>query len=161
MSTCSQLLPAPHTRTMRCLCVRRPRGHQLPRHQGAACVILPCMRACMLVHMPAIVQCPLAAFEACAPRLPYTPTSVRVQGASEVKVTLLDQSTYNAKVVGFDPDKDVAVLQLVMAPDKAAQVRAAGPDGSAASCCWLGCRMPCAQKRLAALGALSLAIRPC
>jgi S1-C subfamily serine protease len=36
------------------------------------------------------------------------------QGANEVKVTLLDQSTYSAKVVGFDPDKDVAVLQLDM-----------------------------------------------
>lgn len=40
------------------------------------------------------------------------------QGASEVKVTLLDQSSYTAKVVGIDPDKDVAVLQLQMADDK-------------------------------------------
>ncbi|WIA10403.1 hypothetical protein OEZ85_010595 [Tetradesmus obliquus] len=41
-----------------------------------------------------------------------------IKGASEVKVTLLDQSTYSAKVVGFDPDKDVAVLQLDM-PEEA------------------------------------------
>eukprot|EP00877_Chromochloris_zofingiensis_P012461 jgi/Chrzof1/7469/Cz02g25040.t1 len=41
-----------------------------------------------------------------------------IKGASEVKVTLLDQSSYTAKVVGIDPDKDVAVLQLQMADDK-------------------------------------------
>lgn len=35
-----------------------------------------------------------------------------VKGASEVKVTLLDQSSWSARVVGFDPDKDVAVLEL-------------------------------------------------
>jgi S1-C subfamily serine protease len=28
------------------------------------------------------------------------------------RVTLADQSTYNAKVVGFDQDKDVAVLRV-------------------------------------------------
>ena len=44
--------------------------------------------------------------------------ALHLQGASEVKVTLLDQSSYDAKVVGFDPDKDVAVLQLSMSPDK-------------------------------------------
>ncbi|KAF6258898.1 trypsin-like cysteine/serine peptidase domain-containing protein [Scenedesmus sp. NREL 46B-D3] len=43
-----------------------------------------------------------------------------IKGASEVKVTLLDQSTYSAKVVGFDPDKDVAVLQLDMPEAKQA-----------------------------------------
>ena len=30
-----------------------------------------------------------------------------------MRVTLLDQSTFKAKVLGFDPDKDVAVLQLM------------------------------------------------
>lgn len=35
-----------------------------------------------------------------------------IKGASEVQVTLLDQSSYTATVVGFDPDKDVAVLSL-------------------------------------------------
>ena len=45
------------------------------------------------------------------------------QGASEVKVTLLDQSTYSAKVVGFDPDKDVAVLQLDMPEDSRAALQ--------------------------------------
>uniref|UniRef100_A0A7R9VQK3 PDZ domain-containing protein n=1 Tax=Chlamydomonas euryale TaxID=1486919 RepID=A0A7R9VQK3_9CHLO len=35
-----------------------------------------------------------------------------ISGASEVQVTLLDQSTWRAKVVGFDPDKDVAVLKI-------------------------------------------------
>ncbi|KAJ6754240.1 SERINE ENDOPROTEASE DEGS [Salix purpurea] len=38
-----------------------------------------------------------------------------IRGASDLKVTLADQSTYDAKVVGFDQDKDVAVL-LVDAP---------------------------------------------
>lgn len=40
-----------------------------------------------------------------------------------MKVTLLDQSSYTAKVVGFDPDKDVAVLQLDAPPDKVAQLQ--------------------------------------
>ncbi len=30
----------------------------------------------------------------------------------QVRVTLIDQSTHKAKVVGADPDKDVAVLQV-------------------------------------------------
>eukprot|EP00879_Flechtneria_rotunda_P011462 GHRR01011975.1.p1 GENE.GHRR01011975.1~~GHRR01011975.1.p1 ORF type:complete len:381 (+),score=125.00 GHRR01011975.1:902-2044(+) len=46
-----------------------------------------------------------------------------IKGASEVKVTLLDQSSYDAKVVGFDPDKDVAVLQLNMPSSKQAQLQ--------------------------------------
>lgn len=35
-----------------------------------------------------------------------------VKGASSLQVTLLDQTTWPAKVIGVDPDKDVAVLQL-------------------------------------------------
>ncbi|XXG61171.1 hypothetical protein AAC387_Pa04g2889 [Persea americana] len=35
-----------------------------------------------------------------------------IRGASDLKVTLSDQSTYDAKVVGFDQDKDVAVLRV-------------------------------------------------
>ncbi|XP_047310043.1 protease Do-like 1, chloroplastic [Impatiens glandulifera] len=35
-----------------------------------------------------------------------------IRGASDLKVTLADQSTYDAKVVGFDQDKDVAVLSI-------------------------------------------------
>jgi S1-C subfamily serine protease len=38
-----------------------------------------------------------------------------------VKVALLDKSTYTAKVVGVDPDKDVAVLQLVGLPESKMQ----------------------------------------
>jgi S1-C subfamily serine protease len=38
-------------------------------------------------------------------------------------VTLLDQSTYTAKVVGFDPDKDVAVLQLDLPAEKLAALQ--------------------------------------
>ncbi|KAG2451372.1 hypothetical protein HYH02_003974 [Chlamydomonas schloesseri] len=46
-----------------------------------------------------------------------------IKGADEVKVTLLDQTTYTAKVVGGDADKDVAVLRLVDAPaDKVSQL---------------------------------------
>ncbi|GIL46956.1 hypothetical protein Vafri_3822, partial [Volvox africanus] len=39
-----------------------------------------------------------------------------IRDADEVKVTLLDQSTYSARVVGGDADKDVAVLQLQGVP---------------------------------------------
>ncbi|XP_031265261.1 protease Do-like 1, chloroplastic isoform X1 [Pistacia vera] len=35
-----------------------------------------------------------------------------IRGASDLKVTLADQSAYDAKVVGFDQDKDVAVLRI-------------------------------------------------
>ncbi|XP_047314680.1 protease Do-like 1, chloroplastic [Impatiens glandulifera] len=35
-----------------------------------------------------------------------------IRGASDLKVTLADQSTYDAKVVGFDQDKDVAVVRI-------------------------------------------------
>lgn len=34
------------------------------------------------------------------------------------RVTLADQSTYDAKVVGFDQDKDVAVLRIEAPKDK-------------------------------------------
>ncbi|GAX84247.1 hypothetical protein CEUSTIGMA_g11670.t1 [Chlamydomonas eustigma] len=40
-----------------------------------------------------------------------------IQGASEVTVTLLDQTTWPAKVLGADPEKDVAVLQLTTMPE--------------------------------------------
>ncbi|KAL8543499.1 hypothetical protein ACS0TY_004153 [Phlomoides rotata] len=35
-----------------------------------------------------------------------------IRGASDLKVTLSDQRTYDAEVVGFDQDKDVAVLHI-------------------------------------------------
>ncbi|KAL6497531.1 Protease Do-like 1, chloroplastic [Orobanche hederae] len=41
-----------------------------------------------------------------------------IRGASDLKVTLADQSTYDAKVVGFDQDKDVAVLTIDAPKDK-------------------------------------------
>ncbi|XP_011047314.1 PREDICTED: protease Do-like 1, chloroplastic [Populus euphratica] len=41
-----------------------------------------------------------------------------IRGASDLKVTLADQSTYDAKVVGFDQDKDVAVLRVDAPRDK-------------------------------------------
>ncbi|WRX21719.1 PDZ domain - like 5 [Theobroma cacao] len=41
-----------------------------------------------------------------------------IRGASDLKVTLADQSTYDAKVVGFDQDKDVAVLRVDAPKDK-------------------------------------------
>lgn len=47
-----------------------------------------------------------------------------IKGAAEVKVTLLDQTSYTARVVGADPDKDVAVLQLVDMPaEKVAELK--------------------------------------
>ncbi|XP_019452883.1 PREDICTED: protease Do-like 1, chloroplastic [Lupinus angustifolius] len=41
-----------------------------------------------------------------------------IRGASDLRVTLADQSTYDAKVVGFDQDKDVAVLRVDAPKDK-------------------------------------------
>ncbi|KAK6913119.1 hypothetical protein RJ641_022720 [Dillenia turbinata] len=41
-----------------------------------------------------------------------------IRGASDLRVTLADQSTYEAKVVGFDQDKDVAVLRIDALKDK-------------------------------------------
>ncbi|KAH6758525.1 DegP protease 1 [Perilla frutescens var. frutescens] len=41
-----------------------------------------------------------------------------IRGASDLRVTLADQSTYDAKVVGFDQDKDVAVLRIEAPKDK-------------------------------------------
>lgn len=46
-----------------------------------------------------------------------------VKGASEVQVALVDQSMYKAKLVGADPDKDIAVLQLDCPADKAASLK--------------------------------------
>jgi len=40
-----------------------------------------------------------------------------IQGASDLRVTLIDQSVYPAKVVGAEPDKDVAVLELEAPPE--------------------------------------------
>ncbi|XP_062106848.1 protease Do-like 1, chloroplastic [Humulus lupulus] len=41
-----------------------------------------------------------------------------IRGASDLKVTLADQTTYDAKVVGFDQDKDVAVIHVDAPRDK-------------------------------------------
>ncbi|KAL3526419.1 hypothetical protein ACH5RR_011075 [Cinchona calisaya] len=41
-----------------------------------------------------------------------------IRGASDLRVTLADQSTYDARVVGFDQDKDVAVLRIDAPKDK-------------------------------------------
>ncbi|KAK8587767.1 hypothetical protein V6N13_086741 [Hibiscus sabdariffa] len=41
-----------------------------------------------------------------------------IRGASDLRVTFADQSTYDAKVVGFDQDKDVAVLRVDAPKDK-------------------------------------------
>ncbi|KAK1298904.1 hypothetical protein QJS10_CPB14g00133 [Acorus calamus] len=41
-----------------------------------------------------------------------------IRGASDLRVTLADQSTYEARVVGFDQDKDVAVLRVEAPKDK-------------------------------------------
>jgi S1-C subfamily serine protease len=39
-----------------------------------------------------------------------------VAGAAEVRVTLIDQAVYRARLLGLDRQKDVAVLELVDAP---------------------------------------------
>ncbi|XP_015967064.1 protease Do-like 1, chloroplastic [Arachis duranensis] len=41
-----------------------------------------------------------------------------IRGASDLRVTLADQSTYDAKIVGFDQDKDVAVLRVEAPKEK-------------------------------------------
>ncbi|XP_042501963.1 protease Do-like 1, chloroplastic [Macadamia integrifolia] len=41
-----------------------------------------------------------------------------IRGASDLRVTLADQTTFEAKVVGFDQDKDVAVLRVTAPKDK-------------------------------------------
>ncbi|CAI9111042.1 OLC1v1011175C1 [Oldenlandia corymbosa var. corymbosa] len=41
-----------------------------------------------------------------------------IRGASDLRVTLADQSTYDAKVVGSDQDKDVAVLRISAPKEK-------------------------------------------
>ncbi|XP_074312334.1 protease Do-like 1, chloroplastic isoform X2 [Silene latifolia] len=41
-----------------------------------------------------------------------------IRGASDLRVTLADQSTYEAKIVGYDQDKDVAVLAIDAPKDK-------------------------------------------
>ncbi|KAJ1264149.1 hypothetical protein BS78_09G240700 [Paspalum vaginatum] len=41
-----------------------------------------------------------------------------IRGASDLRVTLADQSVYEAQVVGFDQDKDVAVLSIKAPKDK-------------------------------------------
>ncbi|KAG6602439.1 protease Do-like 1, chloroplastic [Cucurbita moschata] len=41
-----------------------------------------------------------------------------IRGASDLRVTLADQTTFDAKVVGFDQDKDVAVLRIDAPKDK-------------------------------------------
>jgi hypothetical protein len=43
--------------------------------------------------------------------------AISLQGATDVRVTLIDQNVYPAKVVNAEPDKDVAVLELE-APEK-------------------------------------------
>ncbi|KAL4433043.1 hypothetical protein ABPG77_006470 [Micractinium sp. CCAP 211/92] len=46
-----------------------------------------------------------------------------IRGASEVQVSLIDQSTYPAKIIGGDPAKDVAVLQLQAPKEVLANLR--------------------------------------
>ncbi|GJS93991.1 protease Do-like protein 1, chloroplastic [Tanacetum coccineum] len=41
-----------------------------------------------------------------------------IRGASDLRVTLANQTTYDAKVIGFDQDKDVVVLQIDAPKDK-------------------------------------------
>lgn len=41
-----------------------------------------------------------------------------IRGASDLRVTLADQTTYDAKIVGSDRDKDVAVLRIDAPKDK-------------------------------------------
>eukprot|EP00803_Ostreobium_quekettii_P005014 evm.model.scf_4818.1 EVM.evm.TU.scf_4818.1 scf_4818:151-3522(+) len=46
-----------------------------------------------------------------------------IKGASEVRVTTLDQKVYTASIVGGDPDKDIAVLRLDSPPDVARKLK--------------------------------------
>ncbi|KAJ7513356.1 hypothetical protein O6H91_21G051500 [Diphasiastrum complanatum] len=51
-----------------------------------------------------------------------------IRGASDLRVTFIDQSEYEADVVGFDEDKDVAVLKINAPKDKLKPI----PIGSSA-----------------------------
>ena len=46
-----------------------------------------------------------------------------IKGASDLRVTLIDQRSYPASVAGFDEDRDVAVLRLDLGAAEAAQLR--------------------------------------
>lgn len=46
-----------------------------------------------------------------------------IRGASEVQVSLIDQSTWPAKIIGGDPSKDVAVLQVEAPPEVLANLK--------------------------------------
>ncbi|CAL5218990.1 g745 [Coccomyxa viridis] len=46
-----------------------------------------------------------------------------IRGASDIKVALIDSSVYPAKVIGGDPDKDIAVLQLQAPEEKLAELK--------------------------------------
>ncbi|CAL8461626.1 g1157 [Coccomyxa elongata] len=46
-----------------------------------------------------------------------------IRGASDIKVALIDSSVYPAKVIGGDPDKDIAVLQLQAPEEKLRELR--------------------------------------
>lgn len=51
------------------------------------------------------------------------PIMIDCQGASEVRVTFLDQTVYTATVVGSDEDKDIAVLSLDCPPGEVKKLK--------------------------------------
>ncbi|KAG2431141.1 hypothetical protein HXX76_009671 [Chlamydomonas incerta] len=54
-----------------------------------------------------------------------------VKGAAEVKVTLYDNTSYTAKVLGYDAAKDVAVLKLSVPKSKLRELQPVTPGSSA------------------------------
>ncbi|KAK9846296.1 hypothetical protein WJX81_001127 [Elliptochloris bilobata] len=54
-----------------------------------------------------------------------------IRGASNIKVALIDSSVFPARVIGGDPDKDVAVLELQAPPEKLAELKPVAVGSSA------------------------------
>jgi S1-C subfamily serine protease len=52
-----------------------------------------------------------------------------IKGAADLTVTLLDQSVFPAKVVGFDEEKDIAVIKLQAGKEVIEVRKAEGGEG--------------------------------
>ena len=56
-----------------------------------------------------------------------------IKGAADLQVTLTGGQELKAKVIGFDEDKDVAVLQIQVGEDKKVRTSSTSPSSMHAS----------------------------
>lgn len=109
-------------------------GHVVTNYHGMAIYTcqadLKCLSHCTYafnvwyrkMHTILLILGPCA-FKYCSRKSPPLFGSV-VQGSTGgIRVTLFNQETYPAKLIGFDPDKDVAVLKLDIPDEKAKRLR--------------------------------------